>query len=256
MPRVDESKQNKGVNNNTQNRQKAINMEYQNRLNHPRFKSSYLGAKYQQRIIPVRTLNGVRDIFVDNRETIKQGGHTNSKLYNYSNRNRTHSIKGAYAREVDSWNNNTSPIKALVNSGIGYALAPVAQAVYDYTKGALDISNNPTKASNYLLMLPVIGYAMKAPLKRGVEVAMRTSNDANPIEDIVYNMYKATPKKHAGVLSYISTGIGYNTYAPEAYTGFQKAAKGNDMIDAYLYNKTINPSYGVCSRRKSNYTSR
>lgn len=124
-------------------------------------------------------------------------------------------------------------------------LASAAQAVYDYTKGALDISKNPTKASNYLVMLPAIGYAVKAPLKRGVEVAMRTSNNANPIEDIVYNMHKASPKKHAGVLSYISTGVGYNTYAPEAYTGFQKAAKGNDMIDAYLYNKTINPSYGV-----------
>lgn len=108
---------------------------------------------------------------VDNRGTIKQGGHTNSKLYNYSNKNRNHLIKGAYAREVDSWNNNTSPIKALVNSGIGYALAPAAQAVYDYTKGALDISKNPTKASNYLVMLPVMGYAVKAPLKRGV--AMR-----------------------------------------------------------------------------------
>ena len=245
MPRVDESKQNKGVNNNTQNKQMAINMEYQNRLNHPRFKSPYFGAKYQQRVIPVRTLNGVQDAFVDNRGTIKQGGHTNSKLYNYSNKHRNNPIKGAYAREVDSWNNNTSPIKAIVNSGIGYALAPAAQAVYDYTKGALDISKNPTKASNYLLMLPAIGYAIKAPLKRGVEVAMRTSNDANPIEDILYNMHKATPKKHAGVLSYISTGVGYNTYAPEAYTGFQKAAKGNDMIDAYLYNKTINPSYGV-----------
>ena len=115
----------------------------------------------------------------------KYGGHTNSKLYNYSNRNRNHPIKGAYAREVDSWNNNTSPIKALVNSGIGYALAPAAQAVYDYTKGALDISKNPTKASNYLVMLPAIGYAVKAPLKRGVEVAMRTSNNANPVEDII-----------------------------------------------------------------------
>lgn len=31
-----------------------------------------------------------------------------------------------------------------------------------------------------------MGYAVKAPLKRGVEVAMRTSNNANPIEDIVY----------------------------------------------------------------------
>lgn len=91
-----------------------------------------------------------------------------------------------------------SPIKALVNSGIGYALAPAAQAIYDC---ALDISKNPTKASNYLIMLPAIGYAVKTPLKRGVEVAMRTSNDANPIEDIVY---KASPKKHAGVL--LSTG--------------------------------------------------
>lgn len=199
MPIVDESKQNKGVNNNTRNKQMAIDMEYYNRLNHLRFKSPYLGAKYQQRVIPVRTLNGVQDVFVDNRGTIKQGGHTHSKLYNYSNKNRTHPIKGAYAREVDSWN------KALVNSGIGYALAPAAQAVYDYTKGALDISKNPTKASNYLVMLPAIGYAVKAPLKRGVEVAMRTSNNANPIEDIVYNMHKASPKKHAGVLSYIST---------------------------------------------------
>lgn len=43
-------------------------------------------------------------------------------------------------------------------------------------------------------------------------------------------MHKATPKKHTGI------------YQLEAYTGFQKAAKGNDMI---LYNKTINPSYGV-----------
>ena len=34
MPRVDESKQNKGVNNNTRNRQMAIDMEYYNRLNH------------------------------------------------------------------------------------------------------------------------------------------------------------------------------------------------------------------------------
>lgn len=244
MPIVDESKQNKGVNNNTRNKQMAIDMEYYNRLNHLRFKSPYLGAKYQQRVIPVRTLNGVQDVFVDNRGTIKQGGHTHSKLYNYSNKNRTHPIKGAYAREIDSWNNNTSPIKALVNSGIGYALAPAAQAVYDYTKGALDISKNPTKASNYLVMLPVMGYAVKVPLKRGVEVAMRTSNNANPIEDIVYNMHKASPKKYAGVLSYISTVQVTIPMLLKHILDFRKQLK-DDMIDAYLYNKTINPSYGV-----------
>lgn len=72
MPIVDESKQNKGVNNNTRNKQMAIDMEYYNRLNHLRFKSPYLGAKYQQRVIPVRTLNGVQNVFVDNRGTIKQ----------------------------------------------------------------------------------------------------------------------------------------------------------------------------------------
>lgn len=38
----------------------AIDMEYYNRLNHLRFKSPYLGAKYQQRVIPVRTLNGYK----------------------------------------------------------------------------------------------------------------------------------------------------------------------------------------------------
>ena len=56
MPRVDESKQNKGVNNNTQNKQMAINIEYQNRLNYPRFKSPYFGTKYQQRVIPVKNI--------------------------------------------------------------------------------------------------------------------------------------------------------------------------------------------------------
>lgn len=64
MPIVDESNQNKGVNNNTRNKQMAIDMEYYNRLNHLRFKSPYLGAKYQQRAIPVRTLNG--DILILN----------------------------------------------------------------------------------------------------------------------------------------------------------------------------------------------
>ena len=72
MPIVDESKQNKGVNNNTQNKQIAINMEYQNRLNHPRFKSPYFGAKYQQRVIPIRTLNGVQDIWKFNPNEYKQ----------------------------------------------------------------------------------------------------------------------------------------------------------------------------------------
>lgn len=70
-----------------------------------------------------------------------------------------------------------------------------------------------------------MGYAVKAPLKRGVEVAMRTSNNANPIEDIVYNMHKASPKKHAGVLSYISTGVGYNTMLLKHILDFRKQLK-------------------------------
>lgn len=50
-------------------------------------------------------------------------------------------------------------IIVLLKHQLGYALALAAQAIYDYTKGALDISKNPTKASNYLVMLPVMGYA-------------------------------------------------------------------------------------------------
>ena len=46
MSIVDESKQNKGVNNNTRNKQMDIDMEYQNRLNHTRFKYPYFGDKY------------------------------------------------------------------------------------------------------------------------------------------------------------------------------------------------------------------
>ena len=47
MPIVDESRQNRGVNSNIQNKQMAINMEYYNRLSYFRFKSLYFGAKYQ-----------------------------------------------------------------------------------------------------------------------------------------------------------------------------------------------------------------
>lgn len=190
MPIVDESKQNKGVNNNTQNKQMAINMEYQNRLNHPRFKSPYLGAKYQQRVTPIRTLNGIRDVFVDNRGTIKQGGHTNSKLYNYSNKNRNHPIKGAYARKQIVGIIILVLLKhQLIREQVMLQLQLLRQYMI-ILKVLLDISKNPTKASNYLVMLPAIGYAVKAPLKRGVEVAMRTSNNANPVEDILYNMHK------------------------------------------------------------------
>ena len=86
MPIVDESKQNKGVNNNTQNKQMAINMEYYNRLSHPRFKSPYFGAKYQQKVIPVRTLNSIRDVFVDNRVDaagylVQEGISNGKKVY-------------------------------------------------------------------------------------------------------------------------------------------------------------------------------
>lgn len=243
MPRVNEGKQNKGMNNTPYDKQEAINKEYYSRLSKPRFSARVI--KFGQRIVPIRTVDGIKDVYVVSQDEIKQGGHTNSKLYNYSNKHRNHPIKGAYAREVDSWENDTSPIKAIANSGIGYALTPFIQALYDYTRGAIDISKEPTKASNYLLVLPTVGNIVKAPLKRGVEVVMRTSNDANPIEDILYYFNKASLRDHAGVVSYITTGIGHNTYAPEAYTGFQKAAKGNDMIDAYLYNKIINPSYGV-----------
>lgn len=51
MPIVDESKQNKEVNNNTRNKQMAIDMEYYNRLNHLRFKS------------PILVLNISRELF-------------------------------------------------------------------------------------------------------------------------------------------------------------------------------------------------
>lgn len=233
------------MNNTPIDREEAINREYQYRLTHPIYKSKNITDKYKQRTVPIRTIGGIQNVQVSNKGSIKQGGSTHTKLYNYSNKNRNHPIKGIYAREVDSWNNNTSPFKGLANSGIGYAIVPEAQAIYDYTNSAINISNNRASIGDYLGFLPVIGTSAKGTLKRGVEVLMRTSNDANPIEDIVYHFNKANPKKKFGVTSYISTGIGYNTLAPEAYTGFQKAAKGNDMIDAFLYSKTINPSYNV-----------
>ena len=101
----------------------AINMEYQNRLNHPRFKSPYFGAKYQQRVIPIRTLNGIRDVFVDNRGTIKQEGHetldffTKKPMQKASNVTNKTSWKGAN-NNLDFGDNGVDAAGYLVQEGI------------------------------------------------------------------------------------------------------------------------------------------
>lgn len=102
MPIVDESKQNKGVNNNTRNKQMAIDMEYYNRLNHLRFKSPYLGAKYQQRAIPVtgfKTDSKDNVLFMESNSNgsrkspilnaIVNGKSVNNRLNFLANNNRT-----------------------------------------------------------------------------------------------------------------------------------------------------------------------
>lgn len=91
---------------------------------------------------------------------------------------------------------------------------------------------------------------------------MRTTNLSNPIDKIKYgitHIIKHDPKRAAAIGNYILTGMRlgnkeyYNSFIPnyiDYYTGFTPTydidyLPKNDLIDAFLYKKTISPKFGV-----------
>ena len=106
---------------------------------------------------------------------------------------------------------------------------------------------------------------LKNVAKRGVETAMRTTYDPDPVDEIVGGMkhiIKRDPKRAAAIGAYTLTGIRlgnkgyYNSLLPNSnfyYTGFRPtrintlppSLPENDLIDAFLYKKPISPKFGV-----------
>ena len=101
-------------------------------------------------------------------------------------------------------------------------------------------------------------------LRRGVETAMRTTLEENPLGSIkqgILSITKEDPKRALDISKYIFTGKrgktfgSYNSFAKDIngdpgitspYGGFTDAsAEPNDIIDAFLYRKPIDPKFGL-----------
>ena len=100
---------------------------------------------------------------------------------------------------------------------------------------------------------------------------MRTSYFPNPIEDIrngITHIIKHNPKRAAAIGNYMLTGMRlgnkgyYNSFFPQYmdyYSGIRSVYGGskylpeNDLIDAFLYKKTISPKFGVKNTGSKDY---
>lgn len=138
----------------------------------------------------------------------------------------------------------------------------------------LDLMGNTAKGLN-AMRLATRNNTISTPLKRAVEVLMRTDaagNLANTFRGVRNFVSSADIERGKAILNYVLKntrarpgGSGYyprgyynsfaaplegwnkgNQYMTDYYTGFlSPMGSGDDMIDAYLYGKTIDPSYGV-----------
>lgn len=128
------------------------------------------------------------------------------------------------------------------------------------------IKENPfNRNAGTITGTPPLPGTMKAPIvdgiyKRGIETAMRTTKAADPLPLIIDGWKYGGKNRKKAVLNYIlfnkkkgEKGY-YNSLAdingsPEYNKGFwgskQYEIEGNDVIDAILYGKAVNPKFGL-----------
>ena len=168
--------------------------------------------------------------------------------------------------------------KTLVKEGIkGIAGAAALNAASKATTGKTwgeQVSQSTGVSPEFGEILNPGVYALtylKNVAKRGVETAMRTSYFPNPIEDIrngMTHIIKHDPKRAAAIGNYMLTGMRlgnkgyYNSFSPQYvdyYSGIRSVYGGskylpeNDLIDAFLYKKTISPKFGVKNTGSKDY---
>ena len=168
--------------------------------------------------------------------------------------------------------------KTLVKEGIkGIAGAAALNAASKATTGKTwgeQVSQSTGVSPEFGEILNPGVYAptyLKNVAKRGVETAMRTSYFPNPIEDIrngITHIIKHDPKRAVAIGNYMLTGMRlgnkgyYNSFFPQYmdyYSGIRSVYGGskylpeNDLIDAFLYKKTISPKFGVKNTGSKDY---
>lgn len=174
--------------------------------------------------------------------------------------------------------NPSTATKTLVKEGIkGIAGAAALNAASKATTGKTwgeQVSQSTGVSPEFGEILNPGVYAptyLKNVAKRGVETAMRTTYVPNPIEEIrngITHIIKHDPKRAAAIVNYMLTGMRlgnkgyYNSFSPQYmnyYSGFRPTYSmseylpENDLIDAFLYKKTISPKFGVKNTGSKDY---
>lgn len=174
--------------------------------------------------------------------------------------------------------NPSTATKTLVKEGVkGVAGATAVSAASKATTGKTwgeQVSQSTGVSPEFGEILNPGAYAptyLKNVAKRGVETAMRTSYLPNPIEEIrngITHIIKHDPKRAAAIGNYMLTGMRlgnkgyYNSFSPQYmnyYSGIRPTYSmseylpENDLIDAFLYKKTISPKFGVKNTGSKDY---
>ena len=165
--------------------------------------------------------------------------------------------------------------KALVKEGIkGVAGATAVNAASKATTGktwgeqvaqSTGVSSGLGEFTNPGAYAPTY---LKNVAKRGVETAMRTTSQSDPVVEIkqsIAHIIKHDPIRVSAIGNYILTGMRlgnkgyYNSFRPDYtnyYSGFYNNygyLPENDLIDAFLYKKTISPKFGVKNTGSKDY---
>ena len=162
-------------------------------------------------------------------------------------------------------------VKEGTKGGIGVTAVNVASKATTGKTWGEQVSQSTGVSPEFGEMLNPGAYAptyLKNVAKRGVETAMRTSNYSDPIVEIrngIAHIIKHDPKRAAAIGNYMLTGMRlgnkgyYNSFRPDYtnyYSGFgtiYSQLPENDLIDAFLYKKTISPKFGVKNTGSKDY---
>lgn len=160
------------------------------------------------------------------------------------------------------------PVTAFTDLVYGYGGTKLGGKVGNLVGQPIDYLTGNHYASEglgYLGNLVGGGFGLNAAnnfRKRAIETAMRSGGYAKPDFSAMWATFKQMPSKRKfDIANYVFTGRRtgpkgyYNSFAPKNFEGDQYLAyhgltngdmiEGNDLIDAYLYGKPLDPSLAV-----------
>lgn len=178
-----------------------------------------------------------------NTEEIRQGKNKTAKdkILEFSNKHYADPILGAPARWRESWNNDTNPVKAIVDSGIAYGTPyGPAQGIYDLVKSAEAVKTGKGSFLDYLMAVPAVTAINDA--RKGLRAYKNATNTTLPdfsgwdIERIqaYLNSHPESIYSHklGSLIDYSKEGASDIKYAEDRVSNFLK----NDVYPRFVAN--------------------